>query len=78
MCTHELGAREATERRELFLLQERMETGLGGRTGKGFHLKAAGEKEEEWKELQRLNKKERRKERVLIPLRLYKQGKCGV
>ena len=78
MWTHELGAREATEGRELFLLEERMETGLGGRTGKGSPLKAAGEKEEEWKGLQRLNKKERRKERVLIPLRLYKEGACGV
>ena len=60
----ELGEREGTEGRELFLLVERGQ-------GRGLdrirekqpphtHTKAAGEKVEKWKQLQGLNKKGRK------------------
>ena len=58
----ELGEREATEGRELFLLVERgRRRGEYGKSSAHTHPKAAGQKVEKWKEPQGLNKKGRRK-----------------
>ena len=57
----ELGERETTEGRELFLLAERgQRLGLEGVREKQPSPKAAGEKVEKWKQPQGLNKKGRK------------------